>query len=219
MHSPLASPRVAGRFEKAMWYVRFSRWCRIHACPVSNWRPAIYEDLVREESLTEPLDYLEFGVYQGRSMKWWLSLNTHPDSRFYGFDTFVGLPEKWDWRERGHFSTEGETPQVDDARCRFIKGLFQDTLPEFLKAAALNRKKIVHIDADLFSATLYVLLQMAPHFRKGDILMFDEFQIWMDEFRAFMLFLEAFPVKYTVLRRSPDWARTVLRIESDRAEF
>jgi hypothetical protein len=43
-------------------------------------------------------------------------------------------------------------------------------------------------------------------------LIFDEFHVWMDEFRAFQFFLSAFPCRYQTLFRSPDWSQTVLKI-------
>ena len=38
--------------------------------------------------------FLEFGVHRGDSLRQWTALNTNPDSRFVGYDSFVGLPEK-----------------------------------------------------------------------------------------------------------------------------
>jgi hypothetical protein len=42
----------------------------------------------------ESIDYLEFGVSGAYSFKWWIGNCINPDSRFYGFDTFEGLPER-----------------------------------------------------------------------------------------------------------------------------
>ena len=70
------------------------------------------------------IDYLEFGVYQGESIKFWTSINKASQSRFFGFDSFEGLPEDWrDGQPRGHFDTRGSTPIIDDGRVRFCQGL------------------------------------------------------------------------------------------------
>ena len=161
--SPLSSPRVSERIEKAIWYGRFIEWCRKHECPVSNWRPAIYQDLCRELLRNEPITYLEFGTYEGRSMRWWLALSPSPASRFVGFDTFEGLPEAWEGLHKGHFSTGSQMPDIADPRCRFVKGLFQISLPSFLKAyVPPPGRQIIHIDSDLFSSALFILNQIGP---------------------------------------------------------
>jgi O-methyltransferase len=100
----------------------------LRACPRFLNRYQLYEFVHGQLSRESPIDYLEFGVLTGASMRYWLSLNPHSSSWFFGFDTFEGLPEAWDcttstWKA-GHFSTEGKTPNVADQRVRFTKGLF-----------------------------------------------------------------------------------------------
>lgn len=146
---------------------------------------------------TEPMVYLEYGVAAGESFRWWLQHNTHPDSRFFGFDTFDGLPEKW-----GSFYAKGDMkfamPEQTDLRGQFIKGLFQDSLPAFIETnrqlLSSPARKIILLDADLYSATIYTLSQLYPLLHKGDIILFDEFSVAMHEFKAFTEFTGNFYV-------------------------
>src|SRR5277367_3439257 len=84
------------------YWARFSRWCRTHPTPGAshgrngNGRDWIYRTVIEQEGLNQrPVNYLEFGVYRGESMRSWLASLSRPDSRFAGFDTFTGLPERW----------------------------------------------------------------------------------------------------------------------------
>ena len=54
-----------------------------------------------------------------------------------------------------------------------------------------GRGKIIHLDADLFSATIFALSQLYPYLEKGDIIMFDEFSVYDHEFMAFKIFTES----------------------------
>ncbi len=148
---------------------------------------------------SETFDYLEFGVFHGRSLRWWVEKANHPENRFYGFDTFSGLPEDWGPYKAGDMSTQDNMPKFEDARVSLIKGLFQDSLPGFMQQWKGDRRKLIHLDADLYTSTLYVLTMLAPRLRAGDVLLFDEFAVPNHEFLAFRNFTESYRVKYEVI--------------------
>jgi len=164
-------------------------------------RKLLYEHVVKQQNLeNEIVDYLEFGVAEGESFKWWIERLTNNKNKFYGFDTFEGLPENWGvaYKKGDMVST---IPIVNDDRAEFFKGLFQDTLLDFLKNGYLqkDRKKVIHLDADIFSATLFVLTTLYPYLNAGDILFFDEFNVPKHEFLAFKIFTESYYIKYETL--------------------
>ena len=131
------------------------------------------------------IDYLEFGVHRGHSILYFASQNRSPDSRFFGFDCFTGLPEDWNGNfRRGHFDTGGRVPQTTDPRVRFIVGLFQETLPKFVAQYKTDRRIIVNIDCDLYSAALFCLTKLDAMLPRGTIVIFDEFGSVVHEFRA-----------------------------------
>jgi hypothetical protein len=166
-------------------------------------RHELYAFLNREVLGNQPIDYLEFGVYKGVSFKHWVGMNNHPASRFYGFDTFSGLPEVWehflDSTPLGAFDVGGELPNIVDSRVEFIKGLFQDTLPGFLERFRLANRLVLNLDADLYSSTLYVLTMAHPILSKGSVLIFDEFASVQHEFRALTDYASAYRREYRVL--------------------
>lgn len=139
------------------------------------------------------IDYLEFGVHQGHSILHFANQNKSTDSRFFGFDTFTGLPEDWnnDYK-RGHFDTGGRMPKTDDPRVRFIVGLFQDTLPRFVSDFKTGNRIIVNIDCDLYSSSLYCLTKLDSVLPKGATLIFDEFGEVLHEFRAVQDYLSSY---------------------------
>lgn len=134
------------------------------------------------------ISYYEFGVAGGDMIKFWAERNTNAKSEFYGFDSFEGLPEKWEDKGQGHFNQDGKTPDLNDKRVEFIKGWFQDSVYPFFRQHEVSHKGIYHLDADIFSATLYVLFHLQPFIKAGDILIFDEFSSFEDEYKALNIF-------------------------------
>ena len=129
-------------------------------------RYSLYNYIVENQKLDkQPFDYLEFGVCQAHSFRWWISNCKNENNNFFGFDTFEGLPENWGAFSKGDM--KANIPQVNDSRTAFHKGLFQETLPLFIQSTNFNsnKRKVIHMDADLFSSTLYVLTSLAPHLR------------------------------------------------------
>jgi O-methyltransferase len=214
----LESPAV-GLTAVAYW-ARFSRWCSTHPVAGSTdaknpkGRSGLYESVVQKEGLDkQPVTYLEFGVYQGASIRLWLKLLGHSQSRLVGFDTFTGLPERWRPTEpAGHFNANGVIPDIQDPRCSFEVGLFQDSLPRFVHQNDLSGRLVINLDADMFTSTLFVLSTLAPYLKPGDIVFFDEFSCPLDEFRAFEEFVRSFRIKYEVIAAVYGYTRVCIKI-------
>ncbi len=148
--------------------------------------------------------YLEFGCASGEPIRYWISKCTHPDSKFVGFDTFVGMPEDWQTSftkvKAGAWSQGGEIPQIDDPRVSFEKGTFQESLPGFMaeRLPKDGSPLVIVVDSDLYTSALYVLCSMMDELDRA-IVLFDEFDNVLDEFRALEDFSASFKLPYKVL--------------------
>lgn len=177
-----------------------------------NDRFFLHEHVFNSENLSAPINYFEFGVAEGDSFKWWAKKNSNPDSRFYGFDTFSGLPEDFGVMKKNDYDTKGNYPQVNDSRCSFHAGLFQNSLPNFLKDFQFDKRTVLHLDADLYSSTLFLLTILYPHFKKEDIIIFDEFGVPTHEFKAFTDFLSAYPFKFKYIGAVNNYLQVAIKI-------
>ena len=71
-------------------------------------------------------------------------------------------------------NVDGKLPIIDDKRVKFIKGKFQNTYSEIEKNInTKNNELLFHFDADLYSATLFLLTKL-DKFREYYAI-FDEF--------------------------------------------
>jgi hypothetical protein len=148
-------------------------------------RFALYDLVAREIIRERPFDYLEFGVYEGESISYNAAQNRSAGARFWGFDSFEGLPVQWNEKNpQGAFDVGGRIPPIEDARVRFVKGWFDNTLPEFLRTYEPQDQLWIHIDADLYGSTIQVLTFLNRHIRPGTVIMFDEIEDLENEFKA-----------------------------------
>ncbi len=119
---------------------------------------------------------LEFGVYHGNTIN--NISNYISDIPVFGFDSFEGLPEKWErtdnmnFFDKGFFSRNGILPNVNK-NVMLIKGWFNETLPEFIKN---NNKPVsfIHIDCDLYSSTKCIFENLKEYISNDCIFVFDE---------------------------------------------
>lgn len=209
-------------FEFIAYITRLSKWINKYAHAGysdyyssnlnNNKREELYAHVLEEEKLNDAIDYLEFGVSRGVSFRWWVNKITDRGARFYGFDTFTGLPEDWGKFRKGDMDNSCKPPEIDDSRVNFYQGLFQQTLTGFLATYLPNNRRVIHLDADLYSATIYVLTTMAPFIRKGDILFFDEFNVPLHEFKAFTEWTSSFYIEYEVIGSMNNFHQVAIKI-------
>ena len=177
-----------------------------------NKRFSLYKYLASEYIKDKSINYLEFGVANGGSFYWWLDNHKNAASRFFGFDTFTGLPEDWGSFKKGDMANGNEVLKTNDTRASFYQGLFQQTLPQFLKTFNHERTTVIHIDADLYSSTLYTLTSIAPYLKKGDIIFFDEFCVPTHEFLAVKNFTESYYINLKPIAASNNFLFTAFEV-------
>lgn len=209
--------------QQMLWMTRLSKWVNENGnIPLNDFptkwdyqkRFGLYQHIIEKEGLNAPINYLEFGVANGASFNWWMTQNTNPESKFYGFDTFTGLPEDFGHFKKGTFASGTELPSIKDNRGQFFQGLFQQTLPGFLKNFDNKKKTVLMLDADLYTATLFTLTSLAPYFKEGDIILFDEFVVPTHEFRAYKDFMDSYYFDMELIGAANNYYFTAFKVKS-----
>ena len=133
--------------------------------------------------------FLEFGVFEGKTIN--ICADMRKDVHFYGFDSFEGLPEEWlildpnDPRikkskiiPKGHFAVN-QLPEVRD-NVSLVKGFFDSSLIPWRDDNMKKGDTIswLHMDADLYSSTIFVLEALNEYIVPGTIIRFDELVDW-----------------------------------------
>lgn len=198
---------------------QFNAWLKEKVgsdCPAFSTREELYQHVYKTHVSDKALSYFEMGVWYGAAIKSWCALDSSDQSQYVGFDTFEGLPEVWEGltanAEIGTFNVGGsiDNVKIEDTRVKLIQGLFQDTVPEFLRSHSFDEAhfRVLHIDSDLYSSALYCLTQFDGLMRKGDVVIFDELSS-MDEFWALLDYSVAYRRDYDVIGHAGEYYQCV----------
>jgi len=141
----------------------------------------------------------EFGVQKGKSINFFA--RKCPRALVYGFDSFEGLEEDWQGfnQQKGAFSTKGRLPKCEKNVVLF-KGWFTETVPTFLEQLARANINLLHMDADTYKPTAYVLNSLSENLVRGSIIIFDQFfgypNFQQHEFKAWQEFSQKRKIDY-----------------------
>lgn len=141
------------------------------------WKFSVFNSNLKEANIKNNVNanfFAEFGVWKGYSINYFSTLL--PNISLHGFDSFFGLNEDWSGTQikRGHFNLSGKLPKVND-NVILHPGLFDDTVPKFVRSIRKLQAGIIHIDSDTFESASFVLKTMKPAIKKGTLIIFDEF--------------------------------------------
>jgi hypothetical protein len=177
------TPDQLGKLRIILGALEQGHWLNSVPAPVPNLgdRFDVFAEALRRIQGCAPL-YLEFGVYRGRTLRWWSQHLTLSAARLVGFDSFEGLPEDWRFYAPKGWFDAGGPPRLDDPRVSLVVGWFDQTLPSW--ELPDHDQLIVNIDCDLYSSTMCVLTWLERHLRPGTLVYFDDLLDRDDELRA-----------------------------------
>jgi hypothetical protein len=185
----------------------------------------LYEWIVNTQldpALLETGLVLEFGTATGRTLNqfaYWL-----PNKTISGFDSWQGLPEKFNDLPAGHFAQS--LPEVLP-NCELVQGWFgarpeqdQSSIAEFTaQEFAKVRKELIallHLDADLYSSTKTVLDAFSAHIVPGTVILFNEYwnhPTWKKhEYRAWKEHCKAHGIEYEYIGYASDHQEVAIRV-------
>jgi hypothetical protein len=184
------SPSHIFGLQQVVNHLKLGRWMRDHGFRFERLVADRWDvfDVITSGIQDRQVLYLEFGVYKGRTTRYWSSKLRHPATQLHGFDSFEGLPEEWTNHPQGQiFNAEGQVPVLDDPRVAFFKGWFDQVLPGYV--VPKHDLLVLLMDADLYSSTAYVLRCLRPYIRPGTLIYFDELNHIDHEPKAFAEFM------------------------------
>jgi O-methyltransferase len=158
-------------------------------------------------------DYYEFGLYRGYTF--WSAQKSADRAglagmRFFGFDSFTGLPDMTGEDEKSMVFFPGDYKCARDeligyltehdydwSRATLIEGYFEESLTSDAKLEHhMGLASLVMVDCDLYQSTVPVLAFIADLLQDGTLILFDDWYCFGEkddrgEPRAFREFLAA----------------------------
>jgi hypothetical protein len=205
--------RAIHRLNASINYLEAGRWMKAHQMAPERvpTRLKVFDSalpFIGDKSVL----YLEFGVWEGLSMRYWSKLLSGANATLHGFDSFEGLPEKWTitFGEKA-FAVGGAVPQIDDDRVEFFVGWFDETLPHYEPPP--HDLLIVNFDADLYSSTKTALGAIDSIIKPGALIYFDEFSDRMHELRAFDEYINRTGKQFRAISATPALAEVMFLCE------
>lgn len=157
-------------------------------------------------------DLVEFGVYGGGSFRRHIELfrPTGMITRFYGFDSFQGLPKGNPTRDVPYFMQEGAFADSSVERVEgclrqkfndlsdveLVAGWFADTLP--MMNDKISKIAFVRVDCDMYHSSVEVFNFLTGRLQHGAIIYFDDWthEATTGETGAFFEFAERQEQRY-----------------------
>ena len=185
--------------------------------------------------ILDETEYMEFGIFRG--FAFWYAQAVAVDlglrgMRFFGFDSFAGLPEiedkdaKEDFKKGQFAASKALVEQslnlygVDWERTFLVPDYFSDSLTADLKARHQMRKcSICVVDCDLYEATRDALNFVGPIFNEKAFVVFDDWNCYdadpdKGERKAFAEFLAKNPAFKATPAKQFGWNCQVFLLET-----
>jgi len=172
-----------------------------------------YRSFLMQEAAVDGY-FLEFGVADGNTLDFWA--RKHPQLKFFGFDSFKGLPE--DWKpgfKKGRFDQE-ILPKFPD-NVNLVPGWFSETVSNFVaEYQEIDQISFIHIDCDLYSSTKTIFDNLGNLIKSGAIIAFDEYFNYPGweghEHKAFLEFCDKFHVNFDYIAYVENGNQVAVRI-------
>jgi len=196
--------RVAIDFGRAARFDSFLIAQNVEVKRLKSREKLYFEMINRADYLTNPeesLIVLEFGVADGEGTSFWSRKIRHPQMKYVGFDSFLGLNEDWmidglKYHSKGYFARNGHPDFSSDKRISFCVGFVEDNEDKIMEISRMPGQKFYLFDMDLYKPTKFVWELIKPLLNHGDIVYFDE---------AFDLEGEGLIIRDEILSQSEKW--------------